>query len=236
MINLMPTLIALIVAAAALGTAGIVFIKDRRSLKNTPPPPAASGPTLDQIPQSSYNALNSAIKKAQNILSQAELEAVDLVATTRHSTTELENKYSQEFADSTKRVEGVFSEEIAAAEKEYIKYLQTLEAHGKQTTDLLLNSTQQKTTEFFDRFEQNLTSFLTQTQQQSLDAINLEMRAARQLIDTYKVQQLNLIDENIVAILERTLSLVLSQKMTLSEHTDLVYESLEKAKAEKFIL
>jgi hypothetical protein len=37
-------------------------------------------------------------------------------------------------------------------------------------------------------------------------------------------------------MLERNLSIVLSQKLSLKEHIDLVYEALEKAKAEKFVL
>ena len=46
---------------------------------------------------------------------------------------------------------------------------------------------------------------------------------ARQLIETYKSSRLKLVDENIVAMLERTLSLVLVKKLSLKEQTDLVY-------------
>ncbi len=88
----------------------------------------------------------------------------------------------------------------------------------------------------FEQFEQNLSSFLTETQTHSTEAITLEIQAARNLIETYKKQQLTAVDENIIAMLERTLSLVLTKKLSLKEHTDLVYESLEKAKAEKFII
>ena len=94
----------------------------------------------------------------------------------------------------------------------------------------------QKTQTVFERFEQNLSDFLIQTQQKSTYTIDLEMQAARNLIDTYKRQQLNLIDEHIIAVLERTLSLVLAKKLSLEDQVDLVNEALEKAKAEKFII
>jgi hypothetical protein len=67
-------------------------------------------------------------------------------------------------------------------------------------------------------------------------AVDLELRSARQLIDTYKVQQMNVIDENIMAMLEKTLSLVLAKNLDLKDQMDFVYESLEKAKAEKFVV
>jgi hypothetical protein len=60
--------------------------------------------------------------------------------------------------------------------------------------------------------------------------------ANMRLIDTYKVQQMNVIDENIMAMLEKTLSLVLAKNLDLKDQMDLVYESLEKAKAEKFVV
>ena len=62
------------------------------------------------------------------------------------------------------------------------------------------------------------------------------MQAARNLIDTYKRQQLNLIDEHIIAVLERTLSIVLAKKLSLEDQVDLINEALEKAKTEKFII
>jgi hypothetical protein len=47
---------------------------------------------------------------------------------------------------------------------------------------------------------------------------------------------MNVIDENIMAMLEKTLSLVLAKNLDLKDQMDLVYESLEKAKAEKFVV
>jgi hypothetical protein len=232
MINLMPEIIASIFALVTLGTATTLYFKKfRRSSKPSPQPL-----TLDTIPESSYRALNDAIKKAQNILAKAELEALNLVSATKHNTAELEQQYAQEFASSATQMETAFSQEITAAEKAYLQYLEGLKAHGDQAENLLLSTTQQRTNELFERFEQNLSTFLTQTQQQSLSAVDLEMRAARQLIETYKAQQLKLIDENIIAMLEKTLSLVLVQKITLKDEMDLVYEALEKAKAENFIV
>lgn len=114
-----------------------------------------------------------------------------------------------------------------------LKIIQDKALGTQQETE---NTLKAKVNELLLRFEQNLSHFLSSSQQQSLEAINLEVKSARQLIETYKAQQLALIDENIIAVLERTLSLVLKDSLNLKEHTDLVYESLEKAKQEKFFV
>ncbi len=43
-------------------------------------------------------------------------------------------------------------------------------------------------------------------------------------------------DENIIAMMEQTLSIVLAKKLSLKDQLDLVYEALEKAKVEKFVV
>lgn len=90
--------------------------------------------------------------------------------------------------------------------------------------------------QLFENFESKLADFLLQTEQKMMLSVDLELKSARQLIDTYKVQQMNVIDENIVAMLEKTLSLVLARNLNLKDQMDLVYESLEKAKMESFLV
>lgn len=123
---------------------------------------------------------------------------------------------------------------------------QVQKTHGQFLTNLeeMANTEQKNTTQRVDtkvnelllNFEQNLTGFLSSSEQKSLEAINLEVRSARQLIDGYKAQQLAIIDENIVSVLERTLEIVLKEKLTLKNQVDLVFDALQRAKVEKFFV
>ncbi len=106
----------------------------------------------------------------------------------------------------------------------------------QKTLDQNQTQIMSETQELFEKFEENLSNYLTQTQTQSTRAIELELKAARSLIDNYKSSQLRVVDENIIAILEKTLSIILSKKLTLADQMDLVYKALEKAKAEKFFV
>lgn len=180
--------------------------------------------SLDNVQEKSANLLSQAIKKAQEMLTQAELESIKTVSDQRVGVRKMEEE-----------IEKTFSRQVFTAQNEFIKYLQDLRRNSEEAQSLSQEFIQQKINSLFDRFEQNLASFLTQTEQKSISSIDLEIKAARELIETYKQKQLELIDENIIAILERTLGLVLAKKLSIKDQIDLVYEALEKAKVEKFI-
>lgn len=170
-------------------------------------------------------AIDLASGKALEIVNQANIKAQAILGKAVQTEMQLQEVQSQE----AKKLQTAMEERFNQAFKEYENYLdQTREKAGVILT--------QKTQTVFDRFEQNLSDFLIQTQQKSTYTVDLEMQAARNLIDTYKRQQLNLIDEHIIAVLERTLSLVLAKKLSLTDQIDLINEALEKAKAEKFII
>lgn len=203
-------------------------------------------PSSDLANQQAQTLINTASAKADTILSQAEIESlkisidksieaklfeshigekmdkfVDNVSLTmKQSVTRLENQVSNSFLESANSYRRFLSQ----SEQNLVKSEATIEENMRsKVNELLFN------------FEQNLAGFLASSQQKSFDALNLELRSARQLIESYKSQQLTLLDENIVAVLERTLDLVLKEKLSLQNQLDLVYQSLERAKVEKFI-
>lgn len=227
MLNTMPeliqfTIILTVTFAAATVLLAYLYIQEsqkRQKLERLSPNTA-----LKDAQQKGQNLIHQALKKAQAIIGKAELEGIEVVAESKLSTKKFEEKYGKEL-----------EEEITKAAQAFAKYLDDLRTQGEQTQLLNQEYSKQKINEIFEKFEQNLADFLTQTEQKSVSAIDLELKATRQLIDTYKTQQLSLIDENIIAMLEKTLSLVLVNKISLKDEVDLVYEALEKAKAEKFI-
>lgn len=198
---------------------------------------------LNDAQNKSYDLLSEAIKKAENIIAIAELQGLKIATSDKLSTKDTRDKFTKSLEEVTQRSVNSLSEFAATSQQSIIKsesdfktYLDSLSKQASQSTTHAETQIEQKVNSLFEAFEQNLSNFLTQSQSQSVKAIDLEMQAARQLIQTYKQQQFKLIDENIVAMLEQTLSLVLAKKMSLKEQMDLVYESLEKAKAEKFII
>lgn len=198
---------------------------------------------LEKAQDKSYQLLSQAIKKAENIISVAELQGLKITTQNKLNSQDIENKYSAVMESITKKSSEdvsstavVAQQEIIKAQDSFMQYIESLAEQSDTTTKANQEAIRQKINKLFEVFEQGLSNFLTETQQQSVKAIDLELQASRQLIQTYKQEQFKMIDENIVAMLERTLALVLTKKLTLKDQVQIVYESLEKAKAEKFFV
>lgn len=125
---------------------------------------------------------------------------------------------------------------INTAQTQLFQFMQDLQKRSGEFEQAGRESIEQRINQMFGRLEERLSEFLISTEQKTTQSIELEVKAARNLIEGYKQQQLKLIDENIIAMMEQTLSLVLSKKLSLKEQLDLVYEALEKAKVNKFVV
>lgn len=232
-ISIPSSLIVLVLSLFCLILLGVsisIYLK-YRSLREIIP----EGMPKDAI-QKSFQMLYDSYKKAQTILGRAELDSVKVVADSKFHAKKLESEYQKILAEAGSSAEKNLSTELSSARDAYFKFINDLSLKTEGVSEANQAFIQQKTGEIFDKFEANLSTFLTSTQEKSTQAIELELKAARELIDTYKTEQLKVIDENIVAILERTLSLVITQKLSLKDHMDLIDEALEKAKVEKFIV
>lgn len=161
--------------------------------------------------------------QADEIITQAEVEAIKIAEEAKLGTAVFTKKYNDQLTAN-----------LNQALVEFKSYLDSLKQQSSTNQTQMEQVFKDSVNQMLFKLEQNLAQFLVTSQQKSLESINLELKSARNLIDTYKQEQLQLIDENIIAVLERTLSLVMSKKLTLSDQLDLVYEALEKAKVEKF--
>lgn len=176
------------------------------------------------------------IKAAENL--KAQLEALitqkleQLIKSDETQTTKLIESSEANF----KKLEVDFNTQAAQSLQNFNTYLEQLKLASQKSEIANMTGAKERVNQLFENFETKLADFLLQSEQKMMLAVDLELRSARQLIDTYKVQQMNVIDENIAAMLEKTLSLVLAKNLNLKDQMDLVYESLEKAKGEKFIV
>ncbi len=143
-----------------------------------------------------------------------------------------QEKFDQFIKDLTK----ILDNKTESSVNNFNVFLESLKKEAKITQAANWEGERARVAQLFENFETKLADFLLQTEQKMILSVDLELKSARQLIDTYKVQQMNIIDENIMAMLEKTLSLVLAKNLSLKDQMDFVYECLEKAKAEKFLV
>jgi hypothetical protein len=195
----------------------------------------------------SNKVISQAAEKAQDIVSQAEIEALKNV-----SEKDMEAKlFEQHFSERLDRIvedvnvallkrldqmELQFGQSIKQAEAKYEQFLQQVEKQNMSLETEVEEEMKGKINQSLVDFEQKMSDFFARAEKESLNSLALEIKSARELIESYKAQQLQIIDENIVAIIEKTVALVLKQKLTLKEQLDLVYEALEKAKSDRFLV
>ena len=80
--------------------------------------------------------------------------------------------------------------------------------------------------------EKLLSDFTQDLHNRFRSQVDLELAKAKSEIENYKLRRVAILDENVVEILEKTIQIALGKKLTLTEHSDLIYKALEQAKKE----
>ncbi len=221
-----PLILILILISAA---SSILYLREYNKRKKLQ---IEGDKILEEFKEKGFDILHQSIKKSQDILGEAELEGVKMAADTKFETSKLEQEYSKKLTENVNQsLQGV-----TAAQSQLIQFMADLQIRSQELEESSRASVEQRINQMFANLEERLSNFLISTEQKTTTSIELELKAARNLIDSYKSQQLKLIDENIIAMMEQTLSIVLTKKMSLKDQLDLIYEALEKAKVEKFIV
>ncbi len=217
MINL-PISLPVLILTAATFFATFLYIREYNKRKKFE---AEGEKVLEKFKEQGLANLEQTIEKSENIISEAEKEGV-----------KIEGDFKLKLDEIVKESETT----IKAAQGQLVQFMQDLQKRSLDFEAASQKITQDRINRLFENLEQRLSDFLVQTSQKTTTSIELEVKASRELIESYKEQQLKIIDENILAMMEQTLSIVLGKKLSLKEQLDLIYEALEKAKAEKFIL
>lgn len=182
--------------------------------------------------ESQKNVFLETKQKSMELLEAAEEAESEIVSKGNWAIKKLISDYSVNLANL---IDGS-RDSIISAQDQLIKFMQDLQKRSLDFEQASRVSTEKRIAALFERLEEKLSDFLIQTEQKTAASIELELKSTRSLIETYKNAQLKLIDENIIAMMEQTLSIVLSKKLSLKDQLDLIYEALEKAKVEKFIV
>lgn len=170
-------------------------------------------------------------QKTAQLLNAAQQIETEVIAEGNYTT----KKLISEFKSQLQNLISSSEKTLLVSQDSLIQFMKDLQKRSLEFEESSNAATEKRINETFGNLETRLTDFLMQTEQKTTASIELELKATRELIETYKQGQLKLIDENIIAMLEKTLSIVLAKKLSLKDQIDLVYESLEKAKSEKFI-
>lgn len=171
-------------------------------------------------------------EKSIELLQAAEKAEIQILSEGNYVTQKLISEYKNKLDELLKSSQA----SLTFSQDKFIKFMENLQKSSRDFEEASRKSGEARINAIFERLEERLSDFLVKTEQQTITSIELELKAARNLIESYKSAQLKLIDENIISMMEQTLNLVLSKKLSLKDQLDLIYEALERAKVEKFIV
>jgi len=226
----LPMIIYLFVLSGATLGATFLYLREvslRKKFQNQ-----EEEKILEKYREEGLETLHNSIQKSQAILGEAELEGIKVIASSKIETKKMEEAVDSQVAELIKESQ----ETINKSQAQLIQFMQDLQKRSLEFEETSKKTTQERINKVFNSLEEKLADFLVTTEQKTTSSIELELRAARNLIDSYRTQQMKLIEENIIAMMEQTLSMVLGKKLSLKDQVEIVYEALEKAKIDKFIV
>lgn len=150
---------------------------------------------------------------------------------------DLELKAAGGFEENQKNlslIEEKIKADAVAAEKSYSAFMKTLEERLDVDFRTKEKALELKTEAFFNKSQELLNNFIVELQGRTEKQLDQEIGSSKKIIEEYRRQRLEIIDEDIVGILEKTLNITLGKKLALNEQTQLIYEALEEAKKENF--
>lgn len=180
--------------------------------------------------------IHHGVEMAQKMIVRAELEGIALLSRLKLESRKIESDQQQQIKlileEMRKRTE-IQSEDASRAYEAYLKNLQ-----NRLEEDLLAKQKlmEEKVNQMFAHTQALLNNFVDNLQKQTEIQVDKEIGRARAIINEYRQKRLEIVDENIVGILERTMNITLGKKLSLSDQTQLVYEALEEAKKENIFV
>lgn len=180
--------------------------------------------------------IHQGVKTAQKMIVRAELEGISLLSKLKLERNKIEAWQQEQIRALLEEMRQGSQNQTQTAAEAYQNYLISLEKRLEEDLAAKQKLMGDKVDEMFTHTQDLLDSFVDNLQKQTEVQIDKEIGRARRLIDEYRQKRLEIVDENIVGILERTLNITLGKKLSLTEQTELVYEALEEAKKENIFV
>lgn len=184
----------------------------------------------------SLKIIHDAQEKANKILANAELKGIEFLSKQKLDINEFQEVYVKSIKNLETGLVNQFQSSIDRADQSYQGFLQVIQENMRQQELANQRIFQEKISALVESAQTTMTGFITETNSKVGKQIDDELKVVRIELDMYKKHRMEVINKYIIDILERTLEETLGKKLTLQEHSELIFQALERAKSEqKFI-
>jgi len=189
---------------------------------------------LGRVGEKGWDVLHSAIKKSQAMVGQAELESLEQRAKSDLEIKKFEEKYQEEIQLTASEVQQAFLSEVAKASGVFKDYLGELKKTSEDESKALREEMAARVAKVSAAVEEQVKFELKTVEERSVLAMEAEVGAMRTAVEEYRKKRLEQIDRDIVEVVEKVAKEYLRREIPVKNQMELVYESLERAKEEKF--
>jgi|SRR3989344_3163499 len=176
--------------------------------------------------------IHDAQEKANRILVNAELKGIEYASRQKLDITKIQEDYVKSIKELERNLIEQFKSSLENADKSYKGFLEVIEENLRQQELENQRLFREKTNRLVDSTQTTMITFIKDVNSKVAGQIDMELKALNNELDMYKNRRMEIINKYIIDILERTLEETLGKKLSLNEHSEIIFDALEKAKNE----
>ena len=174
--------------------------------------------------------LNEARNKAVRIIDEANNKALDVIEKAGLFANITNDNFNKELKAFAERELNSFEKATSDFITIYESVLNDLKSRNVEIFQKISNNIEITTLEEIKKFKRIIEQETIYSQKMISKKIDHEYSLAQKDIEVYKQDKLNMIDDKIYEILERIAKIVIGKALDLSDHEELIIQSLEEAK------
>ena len=193
---------------------------------------------------------NSALKRSKELIAVAEIEGKKVLVQEKLESAKIEKSYEDKLKELTEQTKSLLNEYATEAEQNAALTKELLETYAHEAEESLrtltesleksvsggISENERVIKEESVRISKQMSSTFEALEKRFKEQIDQNLKkefaSAKEMVKSYRKQQLDLVDAYIVSLVERTAAIVFQEKLLLKDHADLALRALEEAKSE----
>lgn len=172
-----------------------------------------------------------AMKSSREMLRDAELAGIKVIAKDKVESKKIEEEYEKTLKDLAKQTESLLSQYMSEVEKGLKSLTSKIEKQVSEGITKNESFLQQETNKLSTQLASTFKTLEANAKEQIRNNVENELISVKKLVETYRQERYALIDSQIVSLIENTVAVVFQKKLSLADHTELMYRALEEAKS-----
>lgn len=174
--------------------------------------------------------LDEARSKAMKIIDEANNKALDIVQKSNLFVSSISDNFDSQLKNVTSIQLKAFGKATTEFIQLYASVLNDLKSKNIEVFQNVSKNIENSTLEEVKKFKSIIEGETIASRKVLKEKIDREYLIAKKDVDTYKENELKMIEDNIYEILEKVASMVIGKAIKASEHEELIIKALNRAK------